>query len=80
MVHAGKFNYDTVMKVTGTTVRATHERGATAKELVVMMHKQYCISGGKNKEADDNDDVKEMALNANSDIECYHCGKKGHKK
>ncbi len=44
------------------------------------IHEQYCISGGKNREDDDDADVKEMTLSANSDVECYHCGQKGHKK
>ncbi len=43
------------------------------------MHKKYCISGSRNKEANDDDDVREMALSDNSDIECYHCGQKNHK-
>ncbi len=44
------------------------------------MYKQYCISGDRNKDAGDDDEVKELALSANSDIICYHCGGKGHKK
>ncbi len=61
-------------------VRAKEARGATDKELVVEMHKQYCISGVGNKDVYDDDEVKEMALSTNFDIECYHCGQKGHKK
>ncbi len=80
VVHAGKFNYTVVMTVTGTTVRLAHDREATAPELVVEMHKQVCISGGRNEDADDEDKVKEMTLGANSDIKFYHCGQKGHKK
>ncbi len=54
-------------------VRAKGARGATAEELVVKMHNQYCISGVRNKKVGDDDDVKEMALSVKSDIECYHC-------
>jgi hypothetical protein len=80
VVHTGKFDYDEVITVTGTTIRAGKNHGATAEELVAEMHKQFCISGGKNKEANKDDEVKETALSANSDIECYDCGQKGHKK
>ena len=80
VVRTGKFDYAAVIKVTGTTVRGSKAQGATAEELVAEMHKQYCILGGRNKEASDDDNLKEMALSANSDIECYHCGQKGHKK
>ncbi len=80
VVRAGKFDYAAVITVTGTTIRVGNNRGDTAEELVAEMHKQFCISGGKNKEDDDDDDMKETALSANSDIECYYCGQKGHKK
>ena len=73
VVHTGKFDYDAVITVTGTTIRANHARVPTAKELATEIHKQYCIPGGRNKEADNDDDVKDGALSANSDIECYHC-------
>ena len=43
VVRTGKFNYAVIMTVTKTTVRFSHVRGATAKKLVVKMHKQYCI-------------------------------------
>ena len=73
-------NQGAVITVTGTAIRASKNQGATAEELVAEMHKQFCILGGKNKEANDDDYMKEMALSANYDIECYHCGQKGHKK
>ncbi len=76
----GKFNYAVVVIVTGTAIRAKEARGSTAEELVVEIRKQYCISGGRNKESNDDDNVKETALSANCDIECYHCRQKGHKK
>ncbi len=53
VVQAGKVDYATVITVTGTTIRAGNNRGATAEELVAEIHKQFCISGGKNKEAVD---------------------------
>ena len=80
VVHTEKFYYAAVITVTGTTIRASMAQGATMEELVAEMHKQYCILVRKNKEANDNDDVKKMTLCANSGIECYHCGQKGHKK
>ena len=58
MVHAGKFDYAAVITVTVSTVIARVARAASAKELVVKINKQYCISGGKNKEADDVDEIK----------------------
>ena len=72
VVCAGMFDYTVVITVTGTTIRAGSNHGATAEELVAEMHKQFCISGGKIKDADEDDKVKETALSANSDVECYH--------
>ncbi len=80
MVRMGKFDHAEVVTGTGTTIRARNAQGETVEYLVDEMHKQYCISGGVNKEASDNDDVKETNLSANSDIECYHCGQKDCKK
>ena len=51
VVRGGKFDYAVVITVTGTTIRSGSNRGATAEELVAEMHKQFCILGGKNKEA-----------------------------
>ena len=80
MVRSGKFNYAAFITVTGTTIRVSKNRGASAEELADEMHKQFCILCIKNKEANDDDDVKKMDLSANSDIECCRCGQKGHKK
>ncbi len=80
IVRASKFNYAAVMTVRETTVRAKEGRGATAKKLLVKIHRKYLISGSRNKEANDDDDAKETALSANSDIICYHCSEKGPKK
>ncbi len=68
MTHTGKYNYAAVMTVIETMVRLAYCRGTTAKELVVEIHKQYCISGGGNMEANDDDKVKETALTVSFDI------------
>ena len=58
MVHTGKFDYALIITVTVATIRTSKAQGATTKELVAEMHKQYCILGSINKEADDDYDVK----------------------
>ncbi len=81
MVHAGKLCYLVVMAVTGTKIWAGNNRGAAAEELVAKMHKQFRISGGRNKDGYDyDDDVKGTALSTSSEIVRYVCGENGHKK
>ncbi len=41
VVRVGKFDYAVVITVTGTTIRAGSNGGATAEELVTEMHKQF---------------------------------------
>ncbi len=60
--------------------RVKESRGALAEELVVKMHTQYWISDSRNKEANDDDYLKETALGASSDIICCNCVEKDHKK
>ncbi len=60
VLHMRKFNYVAVMTATGPTVTSTHVRGATTEEPLIKMHKQYCISVGKYKGTDDDNDVKKI--------------------
>ena len=60
--------------------RATHGRKPTAAELVAEMHKQYCIAGGDNNNAtNDDEEMVETAL-SNFEGTCYHCGADDHRK
>ena len=62
VVCTGKFNYAAVITVTGTTIRAGSNRGATAEELVAKIHRQFCILGGKNKDTNKDDKAPRVAM------------------